>query len=54
MTSIDSVVEAPRPSANRRTLCAYSPRWLSGPTPGYQGLVASVAPSERDDDRSGD
>lgn len=19
-------------------LCAYSPRWLSGPTPGYEGL----------------
>ena len=22
----------------RRVLCAYSPRWLSGPTPGYRGL----------------
>jgi hypothetical protein len=23
-------------------VCAYSPRWLSGPTP-YEGLVATVA-----------
>jgi len=22
----------------RRLLCAYSPLWLSGPTPGYRGL----------------
>lgn len=22
----------------RRLLCAYSPLWLSGPTPGYKGL----------------
>jgi hypothetical protein len=29
-----------------RLLCAYSPTWLSGPTPGYRGLVATV---DRDD-----
>ena len=27
-------------------VCAYSPRWLSGPTPAFEGLVASVTPSE--------
>lgn len=27
-------------------LCAYSPRWLSGPTPGYEGLC----PTWGDDD----
>lgn len=27
-------------SANR-LLCAYSPTWLSGPTPGYRGLCPS-------------
>ena len=31
-----------------RPLCAYSPRWLSGPTPRYEGLVASV-PTPDDD-----
>ena len=25
-------------SSPRRLLCAYSPLWLSGPTPGYRGL----------------
>jgi hypothetical protein len=25
----------------RSLLCAYSPRWLSGPTPGYRGLCAT-------------
>jgi hypothetical protein len=24
-------------------LCAYSPRWLSGPTPGYEGLCPTWA-----------
>jgi hypothetical protein len=35
----------------RTVLCAYSPRWLSGPTPGYRGLCATWegdAPAERD------
>ena len=30
-----STDERPAP---RRVLCAYSPRWLSGPTPAYRGL----------------
>jgi hypothetical protein len=28
-------------TAGGRVLCAYSPRWLSGPTPGYRGLCAT-------------
>jgi hypothetical protein len=32
---------ASTPPASRRVLCAYSPRWLSGPTPGYRGLCAT-------------
>jgi hypothetical protein len=35
-----------RPQAPSRLLCAYSPTWLSGPTPGYQGLCPSWDPSE--------
>lgn len=31
-----AVAEAPR-----RVLCAYSPRWLSGPAPRYRGLCAT-------------
>jgi hypothetical protein len=27
-----------KPVGSRRVLCAYSPRWLSGPTPRYRGL----------------
>jgi hypothetical protein len=27
-------------------VCAYSPRWLSGPTPGFEGLVATWSPTE--------
>jgi hypothetical protein len=30
-----------RPAPPRKVLCAYSPRWLSGPTPGYRGLCAT-------------
>ena len=30
--------EAAAPAGYHRVLCAYSPRWLSGPTPGYRGL----------------
>jgi hypothetical protein len=33
-----SPTSAPRPVGARRVLCAYSPRWLSGPTPRYRGL----------------
>jgi hypothetical protein len=31
----------PPASTPRKVLCAYSPRWLSGPTPGYRGLCAT-------------
>ena len=27
-------------------VCAYSPRWLSGPTPAFEGLVATWSPTE--------
>ena len=30
-----------RTVGSRRVLCAYSPRWLSGPTPRYRGLCAT-------------
>jgi hypothetical protein len=44
------------PSATReskaRPLCAYSPRWLSGPVPGYQGLCATW--NDEVDDALGD
>ncbi len=30
----------------RRLLCAYSPLWLSGPTPGYKGLCPTWSPDE--------
>jgi hypothetical protein len=38
-----STTQATTPASTTRTapmLCAYSPRWLSGRTPGYSGLVA--------------
>jgi hypothetical protein len=38
--------------APSRLLCAYSPTWLSGPTPGYQGLCPSWDAS--DAERSAD
>lgn len=31
-----------------RVLCAYSPRWLSGPLPGYDGLCATWSPDDDD------
>jgi hypothetical protein len=32
-------------------VCAYSPRWLSGPTPSFEGLVATWSPNdERESD----
>ena len=27
-------------------VCAYSPRWLSGPTPAFEGLVATWSASD--------
>jgi hypothetical protein len=35
-----------RPSRSGKVLCAYSPRWLSGPTPGYRGLCATWSGDE--------
>ena len=31
----------PGPDGPQRVLCAYSPRWLSGPAPRYRGLCAT-------------
>lgn len=45
-TPTSSASRAPKAS---RPLCAYSPRWLSGPTPAYEGLVAT-GPSGVDDE----
>lgn len=41
------------PPRSERPLCAYSPRWLSGPTPAYEGLVATVEPPDDDGDGNG-
>jgi len=30
-------------------VCAYSPRWLSGPTPAFEGLVATWSPTDEAD-----
>jgi hypothetical protein len=30
--------DRPGPDGHQRVLCAYSPRWLSGPSPRYRGL----------------
>lgn len=44
----EAVAEDPRrTTGSHPVLCAYSPRWLSGPTPGYQGLCASYRPAHR-------
>ena len=37
--------------SGRHLLCAYSPRWLSGPVPAWRGLCATWSPSEADHDR---
>jgi hypothetical protein len=39
---------APRPTGAPapHLVCAYSPRWLSGPTPAFEGLVATWSPSD--------
>lgn len=39
---------APARAGSDRLLCAYSPRWLSGPVPGYRGLCATWSPDESD------
>jgi hypothetical protein len=38
----------PRPTDDpaAHLVCAYSPRWLSGPTPAFDGLVATWSASE--------
>ena len=40
----------PDPSAGHLA-CAYSPRWLSGPS-SYQGLVATFSPGPDDDNEA--
>jgi hypothetical protein len=49
----DAVVTDPRrTTGSHPVLCAYSPRWLSGPTPGYQGLCPTYQPDQRPDSES--
>jgi hypothetical protein len=49
MDVANSTPSAPAPEqASNRLLCAYSPTWLSGPTPGYQGLCPSWDAPEAD------
>ncbi len=46
---MDATATATRPAhdqAPNRLLCAYSPTWLSGPTPGYQGLCPTLGSEE--------
>lgn len=51
---IDASSTSTRPVRTARPLCAYSPRWLSGPTPAYEGLVATWdAQAEADDAPAG-
>lgn len=33
---------APSGPPPRRLLCAYTPNWLSGPVPGYEGLCPTA------------
>ncbi len=33
----------------RRLLCAYSPNWLSGPVPGYEGLCPTADAPDHED-----
>lgn len=49
----DSPATRPEPVRSERPLCAYSPRWLSGPTPAYEGLVATVEPPDDESDPTG-
>jgi hypothetical protein len=42
-----ATVDTPRDARENRVLCAYSPRWLSGPTPGYRGLCPTWSGDER-------
>jgi hypothetical protein len=52
-TDPPSTPAPPQPSAStgapaNHLVCAYSPRWLSGPTPGFEGLVATWSPADGD------
>ena len=53
MASAPEPPSTPAPSKSPSTgalanhlVCAYSPRWLSGPTPAFEGLVATWSPTE--------
>lgn len=50
---IDATTSSTRPARTARPLCAYSPRWLSGPTPAYEGLVATWDTQVEADDAPG-
>lgn len=46
--AVTDVAADEREEPTRRPLCAYSPRWLSGPAPRYEGLVATWRPEDAD------
>ena len=41
-----ATVDTHEETHDSRVLCAYSPRWLSGPTPGYRGLCPTWSGDE--------
>jgi hypothetical protein len=41
-----SAPEASTAAPAGHLVCAYSPRWLSGPTPAFEGLVATWSPTD--------
>ena len=46
-TSARSTATRPTEAPAGHLVCAYSPRWLSGPTPSFEGLVATWSPDRR-------
>lgn len=48
-TSTRSTATHPTEAPSGHLVCAYSPRWLSGPTPSFEGLVASWSPADEHD-----
>ena len=45
-TSVHNASTSNDSGSSGRLLCAYSPLWLSGPTPGYRGLCPTWSPDE--------
>jgi len=48
-TSARSTATRPTEAPAGHLVCAYSPRWLSGPTPSFEGLVATWSPADGHD-----